>query len=238
MTVELGSFASRRVVSGLLRNVLDVLRDPVIVLDQEQRVRYFSARAEQSFGYGADEVLGRPLAELFPPFAADHNAILHRALADGAPPTLESGQDLEIVGRRGDGAMFAADASFGTHRYRSRTYFTMLLRHLLVRRAVAEVASRARKSATSERTAALVHALRNQLCVVTMGVETLEMSLAPEDAELRAVVADMRSAASSGTGVVQRLLDLSRVAWAADEAAIRPSPRGRALRRRRPGALW
>jgi signal transduction histidine kinase len=94
----------------------------------------------------------------------------------------------------------------------------MLVRDPSERQTVAEVAADPHRSAaTSERTVALVHALRNQLCVVMMGVETLELCLAPGDAEIRAVLADMRSAASSGTEVVRRLLDLSRAGRAADE---------------------
>lgn len=53
----------------LATRILQVAEDGIVSTDAEQRIRFFNLKAEQMFGYRAEEVLGQPLTVLLP-FAA------------------------------------------------------------------------------------------------------------------------------------------------------------------------
>lgn len=62
--------------SGLQPQLLDIAQEAVLALDVRERVRYWNPGAERLFGWSADEVLGKPLDELWP--AADEMARANR----------------------------------------------------------------------------------------------------------------------------------------------------------------
>ncbi len=127
---------------ALFKGILDIAADAVISVDERQRIILFNQGAERIFGYGADEVVGRPLNLLLPPEArAGHGA--HVAQFRHAPETARRmGERGQICGRRKSGEIFPAEASISRIVIGRRTVFTAILRDV-TREREAEAAIRA-----------------------------------------------------------------------------------------------
>jgi PAS domain S-box-containing protein len=93
------------------RAILEAALDCVISIDANGCVTYFNRAAERSFGYDANEVIGRELAELVvPPAHRDaHRAGLARQLAGGESSILD--QRIELTAMRADGSTFPAEVT-------------------------------------------------------------------------------------------------------------------------------
>ncbi|WP_090475245.1 sensor histidine kinase [Nakamurella panacisegetis] len=93
----------------LYKAILDAAMDAVITIDHHGRVLEWNMSAELIFGYGADEVLGRELAELIVP--ADtrqrHRAGLHRLAGGGMAAMLD--RRVEVIAQRADGQTFPVE---------------------------------------------------------------------------------------------------------------------------------
>ena len=91
------------------RAILAAALDGVIIIDQQGIVTYVNAAAERIFGYRADQVLGRELAEAFvpPPSRKAHRRGLARYLAAGKPHILD--RRIETTAMRADGSEFPAE---------------------------------------------------------------------------------------------------------------------------------
>ena len=91
------------------RAILAAALDGVVTIDQDGHVTYLNAAAERIFGYRADQVLGRELADAFlPPSAREaHRRGLTRYLATGQTRVMD--QRIEVTAMRADGSEFPAE---------------------------------------------------------------------------------------------------------------------------------
>jgi PAS domain S-box-containing protein len=91
------------------RAILAAALDGVVIIDQDGCVTYLNAAAERIFGYRADQVLGRELADAFlPPSAREaHRRGLTRYLATGQARILD--RRIEVTAVRADGSEFPAE---------------------------------------------------------------------------------------------------------------------------------
>jgi diguanylate cyclase (GGDEF)-like protein/PAS domain S-box-containing protein len=93
------------------RAVVTSALDCVIAIDRDSRIMEFNPAAERTFGYRADEVLGRPLAEMIIPPAQreQHHRALARGLATGDWRLL--GRRIELLAMRSDGSEIPVELS-------------------------------------------------------------------------------------------------------------------------------
>ena len=128
------------------RAMLDAALDCVVTMDHEGRVVDFNPAAERCFGYRADDVRGREMAELIvPPELRDrHRRGLARYLASEEPVLLD--RRIEITGLRADGTIFPVELTITRIDVPGPPTFTGYLRDITERKAAeAELrASRAR----------------------------------------------------------------------------------------------
>jgi PAS domain S-box-containing protein len=91
------------------RAILAAALDGVIIIDQQGIVTYVNAAAERIFGYRADQVLGRELAEAFVPPSSRkaHRRGLARYLATGKTHILD--RRIETTAMHADGSEFPAE---------------------------------------------------------------------------------------------------------------------------------
>jgi len=128
------------------RAILDAALDCVITIDHLGCVVEFNPAAERTFGYRADEAIGREMAELIIPPAL---RVRHR---DGFSRLLKTGQEhvidkrLELMGMRSDGSEFPVELTITRIDLPGPPMFTGYLRDITERkRAEVELrASRAR----------------------------------------------------------------------------------------------
>ncbi len=126
--------------------ILESALDCIITIDDRGRVLEFNPAAEQTFGYRAEDVVGREMAELIipPHLRGEHHRGFARYLETGEPRII--GRRLEIVGRRADGSEFPVELTVTRTSLPGQPIFTGFLRDITERkRAEAELrASRVR----------------------------------------------------------------------------------------------
>src|SRR5581483_1879267 len=86
-----------------LRGIMDTVLDGIVAFNAEGLIEGFNPAAARMHGYSAGEVMGRPVALLFPELAGPG---LEAALAAGES---RGDQGHETVGRRKDGSSFPID---------------------------------------------------------------------------------------------------------------------------------
>jgi PAS domain S-box-containing protein len=89
--------------------MLEVALDAVISIDDEGHVLEFNPAAERTFGYSAEEAMGRDMADLIvpPELRERHRAGFARFLETKEPVVLD--QRLELTGMRADGSTFPVE---------------------------------------------------------------------------------------------------------------------------------
>ena len=94
-------------MSQTIASMLASENAPVIVVDQDGRVTEVNRLFETSFGWRAEDLLGRPVSVIIPTALHDaHHMGFSRFLVTGKGTILEQELDLEIV--LGDGSVISA----------------------------------------------------------------------------------------------------------------------------------
>jgi PAS domain S-box-containing protein len=91
---------------GRARKILNVAHSAFVSMDEEGRITYWNIRAEETFGIGRDEAVGRLLSETIIPERdrEAHQAGLRRFLETGTGPVIDN--RLELTAIRADGSEF------------------------------------------------------------------------------------------------------------------------------------
>jgi PAS domain S-box-containing protein len=99
MRADLGSLGMTRLADSTLLGLLDAMPDAMLAVNEAGLIVLVNAQAERLFGYGREDLIGRPVELLVP--IADPNL----------PPY---GTGLQMAGRRKDGSEFPASVSVST----------------------------------------------------------------------------------------------------------------------------
>ena len=94
----------------LARSILETAADAIIVIDVKGSIHVFNRAAERTFGYSADEVVGKNISMLMPePHRSAHDGYLDNYVRTGEAKVIGIGR--ETQGRRKDGTDFPLDLS-------------------------------------------------------------------------------------------------------------------------------
>src|SRR4051812_31294042 len=113
---QLGQFVERRRAEREVREsdqrkraILDAALDCLITIDHRGRVLEFNPAAERTFGYRAEEAIGRDLAQLIipPRLRGRHQRGFERYVNGGEARVI--GRRIEIEGMRADGSEFPVE---------------------------------------------------------------------------------------------------------------------------------
>ena len=134
------------------RAILETALDAVISIDRDSRVTYVNSAFERTFGYSAEEVAGRSLAEtIVPPSLREaHRRGLARYLETGQATILD--RRIEMPAMRADGTEFPAEVSVTRTGPPGQPAFTAYVRDITDRQRAEQelIASRARVVAASD----------------------------------------------------------------------------------------
>lgn len=138
---QLGEYLERsrateaRTESEILRtSIVDVALDCIIASDHRGVITEFNPAAEATFGYGKDEVIGRPMVDLIipPKYREQHLRGMERYLKTGETRVL--GRRIEITGMRSDGSEFPVELAIVRVPIAGPPFFTAYLRDLTERK--------------------------------------------------------------------------------------------------------
>jgi PAS domain S-box-containing protein len=113
--------------------ITSIAVDSIITIDEQQRIIVFNHGAESTFGWRADEILGKPLSVLLPARVHDIHARHIQRFGGGSEVARRMGQRQQIVGLRHDGTEFPAEASISRLDLPSGRLYTVLLRDITER---------------------------------------------------------------------------------------------------------
>lgn len=207
-----------------LHTALENAQDAVISADHNGKIIYWNQRAENFFGYSAQEVAGKLLTVIMPErFREAHSQGMKRYLATQQPKVI--GQTVELWGLKKDGTEFPLEVSLSAWKVGGADFFTAIIRDISERKRAEEEAKKAydalkvvqRDLIQSEKMAAvgqlasgIAHEVKNPLSIILHGIGYLSDCLKSEKSNVQETFAAMRDAVTRADKMVCRLLDFSR----------------------------
>jgi PAS domain S-box-containing protein len=198
------------------RAVVRSALDCIITIDHQGRVTEFNPSAERTFGYSAQQALGRELAELVIPerYRDQHRQGLVRYYATNESTLME--RRVDVLAMRSDGTEFPVELAITPIRSEGRPpLYTAFLRDvtkprrhaqdLLRAKEAAEAASRAK----SEFVANISHEIRTPMNGI-LGMTELALTT-DLDHRQRDFLGMVRSSARSLLAVINDVLDFSKI---------------------------
>ncbi len=207
-----------------LRAIAEATHDAIVAADQDGCVTYWNPGAEAMFGYGEEEMEGRPLTTLMPErFREAHQAGMRRFLDTGRSRVI--GKTVEVAALRRDGAEFPMELSLAAWKDAGRTMFAAIIRDISDRKRTEENFKRASEDLScarqeliqAEKMASLgllasgvAHEVKNPLGILLQGVAFLEGNLRSAGAESAEVLEMMKKAVGRADKIIRSLLHFAR----------------------------
>lgn len=133
--------AELRASEEQFRTLATTANDAIITADGRGTIQYFNPGAERAFGYGAQDVLGKPLTVLMPERLREaHRRGLTRYLATGEGRVV--GRTVELTGLRADGTEFPVELSLASWSDGRGPAFAAIIRDISARREAEEALRR------------------------------------------------------------------------------------------------
>lgn len=125
----------QRNASLLATRILQIAEDAIISVNQDQKIIYVNAKAEETFGYASPDMLGQGVEMLLPEqFRSEHGAKVEAFGRSKMPSKLMSGRG-EIEGLNKSGETIPLEASITNVSVGGATTYTAHLRDVSARKA-------------------------------------------------------------------------------------------------------
>jgi PAS domain S-box-containing protein len=123
-----------RISQARFAGILEIAKDAIISVDENQRIILFNQGAEKIFSYSSGEILGKPLDILLPQrFISAHREHLCN-FGTIKEKSRKMGENSEVLGLRKDGKEFPCEASISKLEIGKEVIFTVILRDITERK--------------------------------------------------------------------------------------------------------
>jgi len=202
--------AAQRKSEARLAKILEISPDAIICVTPDSDITLYNQGAARTFGYTADEVMGRSVGLLIPEAHRAQHARMVAEFAQNPDKSRGMGTPREVVALRKDGTEFPAEAAISRFALDGEVTLTVSLRDMSVQREQeAELRQSQKMHAIGELTGGVAHDFNNLLAVVLTNLE-LALDDAGRSDELGALLLEAKGAADRGADLVGRLLAFSR----------------------------
>ena len=201
-----------------LESILETVPDAMIVIDERGIIHDFSAAAQRTFGYGAEEAVGQNVRMLMPsPYRENHDGYIARYLDTGERRIIGIGR--VVVGERKDGTTFPMELAVGEMRSNDRRFFTGFVRDLTERQDTesrlqelqSELVHISRLTAMGEMASTLAHELNQPLSAIANYLKGVRRLLERQGDKQSGIIADAVDKAAAQAlragDIVRRLRD-------------------------------
>lgn len=197
-------------------DIISVSADAIISIDEDQLIIRFNKGAEQIFGYQSKEVLGQSLSVLIPHHFREAHEHHVRAFGGEEAVARHMAERKQISGLRKSGEEFPAEASISKTYINGRTIYTATLRDITerIRGEQSQLAeARAAVRARDDMLSVISHDLRNPISTMDFSAALIIdlLSSSPNALEIVPYLDTIRRAAHRAFGLVNNLMDLTRI---------------------------
>jgi len=130
ITARRRSESALRESEARLASIIGIAADAIVSIDEQQRITIFNLGAEQTFGYSAGEVLGKPIDILIPEGVREIHRRHVEEFGRSAIMARRTGERGRVSGRRSNGEIFPADASISQVQVDGTRIYTAVLRDI------------------------------------------------------------------------------------------------------------
>jgi PAS domain S-box-containing protein len=114
---------------AMFRGLLESAPDPIVIVDRDGHIILVNTQTEKVFGYGREDLLGRPIEILIPErFHRGH--LSHRGSYSADPHTRPMGIGLDLSARRRNGSEFPVEISLSPMKTESGVIVTAIIRDI------------------------------------------------------------------------------------------------------------
>lgn len=147
------------------RGIVETATDAIITIDRNHKIILFNRAAEDIFGYGWDEVMGKDLNILIPPRYGDHSLYVKRYIKTRTPHVI--GKVVEATALRKGGEEFPVRIARSVAEVKGQLIFTAIIRDQTQSKQLeGRLIQFERLAAVGEVVAHVSHEIKNPLTVI------------------------------------------------------------------------
>jgi PAS domain S-box-containing protein len=201
------------------RAILEAANDAILTTDDSEQILSVNPATERIFGYSPLELVGKPIALLFPESERERETACIRELLQGEKLDLSRGTH-ETFAHRKDGDLVPVEISLGRVKLGSRNLLTILIRDISERKRLEQQYLQSQKmEAIGQLAAGVAHDFNNLLTIINGGCEFVLMSEGVETS-LRPLLDEIQKAGERAAGLTRQLLSFSRKQIAKPEPLV------------------
>jgi PAS domain S-box-containing protein len=219
---------------AFFRHLLDAAPDAMVIVDEQGKISIVNAQAERMFGYTREQMVGNSIGMLMPERFRERH-IEHQKQYSASPRLREMGRGMELAGLRSNGAELPVEISLSPLRSATGWFITSVIRDVTEQQRMqhdlvgARLAAERANKANTAFLAAASHDLRQPVQALSLLNGALRRTV--KDPLALEMVENQQDSIDGMTGLLNSLLDISRLDAGAVEPEIEAFPVRRILDR-------